>query len=563
MNANAAAIGLQGARLSSECNRVYMQHVAVVAVALGRQAKTGGIGTGIRIRRDVPMTPTRYTRSPRRSALTLGVTLAAALAATSLLWPGQGLGGRVALADPPGPISFNGARSEMQSDMSISRSGSDAAAQDAYWAANEAQDALTYAKEAADAAKRCDKERFEQWKALFQSAMDQSNTEENRAQDWQGQANTAYGQAQKRLSDMEFFADAGNAAQASDIAGMSGQLDALNAHELDNLANEQSNLNLAGVLRSQAQDVIDKAQIDIDNCGDEENDVAPPDDGNGDGSQAGVPGGSGSTDQPSGDSGTQSGSSGGTNGGSQPSTPLTPPSGTANGAGATGNPGDVSHQPVLLSRSECRGGYWHVITYDVSDPNHWVQISDEQTVQPCAVPGDPTSNTTPTTNNDNIPSTGTGNGSGTGAGTGNGSGSGAGVGTGTGNGQPNMPGTTGQPTLPAVPGGTGGTQPAGTTQPALIQLSVPAGPAGLPVVLDGMGFTPGSHLTVCWQSAIGNCQQLASFTGTIVSPTGSFAGNFNVPSDTPGPHQIFVRDQSGRQATATFTLLPGGAQHAG
>jgi hypothetical protein len=489
--------------------------------------------------------------------LTLGVTLAAALAAITLL----GLGGRVARADPPGPISFDGARSEMQTDMSISRSASDAAAQDAYWAATEAQEALTYAKEAAAAAKRCDKDRFEQWKELFQSAMDQSNTEENRARDWQDQANTAYGQAQKRLSDMQFFADAGNAAQANDIANMSSQLDALNAHELDNLANEKANLDLAGVLRSQAQAILDQAQIDIDNCGDQENDVAPPDD-NGDGSQSDAPGGAGSLNQPSGDNGTQSGtSSGGTDSSGQPTAPVTPPSGTSNGTGATG--GNVSHQPVLLSRSECRGGFWHVITYDVSDPNQWVQISDQQTVQPCAVPGDPTSNTTPTTNNGSNQPNGMPQGNGGSNGTGSGMGSGTGTGNGTGGGQTNTPGTSGQPTGSTTPGGMGGTQPGGTMVNTQVQLSIPVGPAGVPVVLDGMGFTPGSHLTVCWQSAMGSCQQLASFASVVVSPTGGFVGSFVVPSDTPGPHQIVVRDQAGRQASATFTLLPIGAAHAG
>jgi hypothetical protein len=39
---------------------------------------------------------------------------------------------------------------------------------------------------------------------------------------------------------------------------------------------------------------------------------------------------------------------------------------------------------VQLARSECRpDGYWHVRTYDVTDPDHWVLIEDRPTSQPC------------------------------------------------------------------------------------------------------------------------------------------------------------------------------------
>src|SRR5205823_4546213 len=34
----------------------------------------------------------------------------------------------------------------------------------------------------------------------------------------------------------------------------------------------------------------------------------------------------------------------------------------------------VHAAPTYLSQSECRNGFWHVITYDISDPNHWVQL---------------------------------------------------------------------------------------------------------------------------------------------------------------------------------------------
>ncbi len=39
---------------------------------------------------------------------------------------------------------------------------------------------------------------------------------------------------------------------------------------------------------------------------------------------------------------------------------------------------------VYLARSECRKGYWHVITYDISDPNHWIEIDDQRTEQQCS-----------------------------------------------------------------------------------------------------------------------------------------------------------------------------------
>src|SRR5712692_190740 len=56
----------------------------------------------------------------------------------------------------------------------------------------------------------------------------------------------------------------------------------------------------------------------------------------------------------------------------------------------------VHAAPTYLSQSECRNGFWHVITYDISDPNHWVQLpppdGDIPTGQPCtgsSSPGDP------------------------------------------------------------------------------------------------------------------------------------------------------------------------------
>jgi hypothetical protein len=42
---------------------------------------------------------------------------------------------------------------------------------------------------------------------------------------------------------------------------------------------------------------------------------------------------------------------------------------------------------VLMSRSECTGGFWHVMTYDVTDPDQWTLISDQPTAQVCGAPG--------------------------------------------------------------------------------------------------------------------------------------------------------------------------------
>jgi hypothetical protein len=41
---------------------------------------------------------------------------------------------------------------------------------------------------------------------------------------------------------------------------------------------------------------------------------------------------------------------------------------------------------VKLARSECRGGVWHVRTYDITDPNKWVLLQDDPTEQRCYVP---------------------------------------------------------------------------------------------------------------------------------------------------------------------------------
>ena len=38
---------------------------------------------------------------------------------------------------------------------------------------------------------------------------------------------------------------------------------------------------------------------------------------------------------------------------------------------------------VQMARSECIDGFWHVRTYDITNPNNWVLIEDQATSQPC------------------------------------------------------------------------------------------------------------------------------------------------------------------------------------
>jgi len=53
-------------------------------------------------------------------------------------------------------------------------------------------------------------------------------------------------------------------------------------------------------------------------------------------------------------------------------------------AAALAAAGATSAEP-LLARNECIDGYYYVITYDISDPSHWVQVGDPlPTWQPCS-----------------------------------------------------------------------------------------------------------------------------------------------------------------------------------
>ena len=55
------------------------------------------------------------------------------------------------------------------------------------------------------------------------------------------------------------------------------------------------------------------------------------------------------------------------------------PAGNGDGSSA-----DASASGTQLARSECESdGFWHVVTYDISDPANWVVISDVATTQPC------------------------------------------------------------------------------------------------------------------------------------------------------------------------------------
>ena len=41
---------------------------------------------------------------------------------------------------------------------------------------------------------------------------------------------------------------------------------------------------------------------------------------------------------------------------------------------------------VFLARSECRKGTWHVVTYDITNPDNWTEVDDIDTKQPCTEP---------------------------------------------------------------------------------------------------------------------------------------------------------------------------------
>jgi hypothetical protein len=41
---------------------------------------------------------------------------------------------------------------------------------------------------------------------------------------------------------------------------------------------------------------------------------------------------------------------------------------------------------VQMARSECIDGYWHVRTYDITNPDNWILIEDRMTGQPCGEP---------------------------------------------------------------------------------------------------------------------------------------------------------------------------------
>ena len=53
------------------------------------------------------------------------------------------------------------------------------------------------------------------------------------------------------------------------------------------------------------------------------------------------------------------------------------------GAAAIAFAPTIASADALMARSECIGGFWHVITYDVTNPNAWVVTADEPTSQPC------------------------------------------------------------------------------------------------------------------------------------------------------------------------------------
>jgi len=56
----------------------------------------------------------------------------------------------------------------------------------------------------------------------------------------------------------------------------------------------------------------------------------------------------------------------------------------------------VGKMALHLARSECREGFWHVVTYDISDPDNWIEVSDIKTSQECK-PADCKDNSHPAT----------------------------------------------------------------------------------------------------------------------------------------------------------------------
>jgi hypothetical protein len=38
---------------------------------------------------------------------------------------------------------------------------------------------------------------------------------------------------------------------------------------------------------------------------------------------------------------------------------------------------------VMFTKSECIAGFWHVMTYDITDPDHRILVEDLPTDQPC------------------------------------------------------------------------------------------------------------------------------------------------------------------------------------
>jgi hypothetical protein len=55
---------------------------------------------------------------------------------------------------------------------------------------------------------------------------------------------------------------------------------------------------------------------------------------------------------------------------------------TGVGLGLLASPGPLFAK-VVFSQSECRSGFWHVITYDVTDPYHHIEVGDQKTKEPC------------------------------------------------------------------------------------------------------------------------------------------------------------------------------------
>lgn len=92
------------------------------------------------------------------------------------------------------------------------------------------------------------------------------------------------------------------------------------------------------------------------------------------------------------------------------------------------------------------------------------------------------------------------------------------------------------------------------TESNLITLSPSIGASGTDVSVRGSTFTPNTRLSIKFDDI-----SVVTFPPTIFTSTdGAFIAMFDVPTVGSGTHQVTVRDDKGRTATALFTVTGGG-----